>query len=305
MMKKNVCIDTLRKWVWCLWAAVLAVGTVSCSDDVDEESLEIYNYLQGKWVTTHLYEKESSGIEYEKDILSIADEDYALFGFDENNMCTLYESGDAEYIEEELPISARYRVDGDRLSCPFFYGDYATYVTVKIISDDEMQLILTENDIDGGGTYTQIMTCKRYNVASIITGLYGFIQGKWVTTHLYEDGEMIPSDGGEPQYYDNDKNITSKDDEDYMVFGFSTDGMCTIYESGDEDNMGMTLPASEAYKLVGDRLFCPFFGGKFADFVTVKQISTDEMELTLVDNGTDAEGTQTYTKKITCERYYK
>lgn len=100
-----------------------------------------------------------------------------------------------------------------------------------------------------------------------------------------------------------DRDITSETDDRYMVIGFDNYSVCTLYESPLMDDT--ELPLSERYTIDGNRLSCPLFYGAFTDYVTVRMVSADEMELTLEDNGTDESGTQTYTETVTFRRYYR
>lgn len=79
-------------------------------------------------------------------------------------MCTLLASGSKDDMDE-LPMSARFKLDGYKLSCPLFYGDFTKYVTITMKSDNEMVMTLIDNGTDSSGTtqYTQITTFKRYN----------------------------------------------------------------------------------------------------------------------------------------------
>ena len=88
-----------------------------------------------------------------------------------------------------------------------------------------------------------------------------------------------------------------------MVIGFDNYSVCTLYESPLMDDT--ELPLSERYTIDGNRLSCPLFYGAFTDYVTLRMVSADEMELTLEDNGTDESGTQTYTETVTFRRYYR
>lgn len=157
-----------------LLAIISGMTFSSCSSD-EENSIEneIFVYLQGEWVTTHISEEDhfmpTDGqypVNYstDKDITSADDEDYTVIRFDKNSMCTLLASGSKDDMDE-LPMSARFKLDGYKLSCPLFYGDFTKYVTITMKSDNEMVMTLIDNGTDSSGTtqYTQITTFKRYN----------------------------------------------------------------------------------------------------------------------------------------------
>ena len=329
---RNLSLGSLvtTKGIWCVCLALLTFCLASCDNGEDSEESRLYNYLQGKWVTTHVVENEhftpaGGGDPFvqdiDRDITSETDEYYAVIGFDRNNMCTLYESGSPEDMVE-LPVSARYRLAGDKLSCPLFYGDFSKHVTVRIISENVMEMTLIDNgtDIDGTTIYNQTITFKRYgsddgNLDYGDDGQEGdiddgggvdyseYVKGRWVSTHVVADALFTPSDGSEPYRMSTDRDITSETDDSYMVIGFDNYSVCTLYESPLMDDT--ELPLSERYTIDGNRLSCPLFYGAFTDYVTVRMVSADEMELTLEDNGTDESGTQTYTETVTFRRYYR
>lgn len=144
----------------------------SCDNDDDENSAEseLFEYLQGTWETTHIVENEEfypvGGEEpyfsnVDMDITPETDDYYALITFDRNNMCTM-----AWYDPEENKTkltSARFRLDGNKLSCPIFYGDFTDHVTVEIISEDVMTITLIDNgtDEDGVSNYYEKVTFRR------------------------------------------------------------------------------------------------------------------------------------------------
>lgn len=172
----NIKNDMKKHSFWKLqvifWIIITSFTFLSCNDEENSIENEIFAYLQGEWVTTHMSEEEhfmpNDGqfpVDYstDKDITSVDDEDYAVISFDKNSMCTLLASGSQDDMSE-LPVSARFRLDGDKLSCPLFYGDFTKYVTITIKSDNEMVMTLIDNGTDESGTtlYTQITTFKRY-----------------------------------------------------------------------------------------------------------------------------------------------
>lgn len=315
-MKKNGLISRTGKMLfWCLCMSFLIVNMTSCSEDGEGEESELFNYLQGKWVATHIMEKEYFVPSYggepysdyvDRDITSVNDEDYSVIGFDRKRICTMYETGSTDETMPELPISALFRLSGNKLSCPMFYGDFTTYVTVNMVSDDEMTLTLIDNGTkeDGKQQFTQVITFKRYKFASTEDGddigegssFYSYLQGQWETTHITGEADYIPLDGSNPYKDTIDKDITSNTDENYMKLGFDGFTTLTLYESPALASV-LNLPYSEQFSIDGNKMLCNLFGESI-DTVTINIISMNEMELKL-DGHAVLEGDSEYTITVT------
>lgn len=311
-MKKNGLISRTGKMLfWCLCLSFLIVNMTSCTEDGEGEESKLFNYLQGKWVTTHIMEKEYFVPSYggepysdyvDRDITSKNDEDYGVIGFDRKRMCTMYESGSTDGSMPELPISALFRLSGDKLSCPMFYGDFTTYVTVTMVSDDKMTLTLIDNgtDEEGKTEFTQVITFERYELASTeddddtgeVSSVYTYLQGQWETTHITAEADYIPLDGSDPYKDTIDKDITSDTDDNYMKIGFDGSTTFTIYESPELGSV-FDLPYSEQFSMDGNKMLCTMFGDMI-DTITMNTISMNEMELKLEGHGV-LEGDSEYT----------
>lgn len=315
-MKKNCLISSTEKVLfWCMCLSFIIVNMASCTEAGEGEESKLFEYLQGKWVTTHIEEKENfipsdGSAPYnnytDHDITSKSDEDYCVIGFDRKRKCTMYETGSTDGSMPELPISALFRLSGDKLSCPMFYGDYTTYVTVTMVSDDKMTLTLIDNgtDQDGKTEFTQVITFERYKFASTEDGddtgegssVYTYLQGKWETTHITGETDYIPLDGSNPYKDTINKDITSDTDNDYMKIGFDGFTTLTLYESPALEAV-FDLPYSEQYSVEGNKMLCTMFGD-IIDTITINTISMNEMELKFEGHGV-LEGDSEYTITMT------
>lgn len=306
----------LKTFLWCLYLFFIPLSFISCVNDDDENNAEseLFEYLQGTWETIHIIEKEEfypvGGEEpyfsnLDMDITQEISEYYALFVFDRNSMCTMTWY-DSEENKTKL-TSARFKLDGNKLSCPIFYGDFTDYVTVKIISEDVMTIELIDNGTDDNGVtnFSQIITLKRKNKDHSTFDLTAFLQGTWVTTHINESRKFYPSNGDEPLLSSTDEDILSNSNENYKRISFNKNSICTLLESGSpKDNM-KGLPISEKFTLFGSILSCPLFYGNFTTFVIIQKKTEDEMTMTLIDNGTDENGRMLYNATTTYKRFYE
>ena len=57
---RNLSLGSLvtTKGIWCVCLALLTFCLASCDNGEDSEESRLYNYLQGKWVPTHVEENE-------------------------------------------------------------------------------------------------------------------------------------------------------------------------------------------------------------------------------------------------------
>lgn len=145
-----------------LLLVALCIGFTACTSDDDDEN-STANLLIGYWEVIHFEDhgtdtytdadgkKVVNNYGENREITSQADEEYAVCSFGLTS-CMIIATGDPDFAFE-LNKPCPYKINGTKLSCPLFSGDYSDHCTIKTLTATTLELEYNEEGTDSEGTY--------------------------------------------------------------------------------------------------------------------------------------------------------